>query len=403
VAPYTHDAPPQINFNDILLTLNKCTIEVVGRKKPEAGVTSGGSGGNRVTLTRIARELGVSAMTVSNAYNHPDRLSEALRERIFETAGRLGYPGPDPVGRSLRRQRTDVVGVLYSNPLSYAFDDPAAVSFLGGLSSVTEEADLGLLLVPAAGGGASGKRDPRAAAKAAVDGFVIYSMSDEEPLLASALERRLPAVVVDQPRKEGVPFVGVDDEGAARTAAEHLLDLGHERFAIVSFGLSPDGREGIADSDRQERTAFHVSRMRLRGYRAALEDTGLPWAEMPVYECPGSTKELGYRAVEALFRSEQEPTAILALSDQLALGAIAWMTERRISVPEDVSVVGFDDIPAAAGADPPLTTVHQDHAEKGTLAGRMLVSQLHEEDAPSAGPLATRLMVRGSTSPNRKR
>jgi DNA-binding LacI/PurR family transcriptional regulator len=91
------------------------------------------------------------------------------------------------------------------------------------------------------------------------------------------------------------------------------------------------------------------------------------------------------------------------LSDQLALGAIEWMTERRISVPEEVSVVGFDNIPAAASADPPLTTVHQDHAEKGILAGRMLVSQLHEEDAPSAEPLATRLVVRGSTSPIRER
>jgi DNA-binding LacI/PurR family transcriptional regulator len=376
-------------------------MEVVGRKKPtRAGVRSGG---NRMNLTRIARELGVSAMTVSNAYNHPDRLSEALRERVFETAGRLGYQGPDPVGRSLRRQRTDVVGVLYSNPLSYAFEDPAAVTFLGGLSSVTEEADLGLLLVPAAGGGASRERDPRAAARAAVDGFVIYSMSDEEPLLAAALERGLPAVVVDQPRKAGVPFVGVDDEGAARTAAEHLLDLGHERFAIVSFGLSPDGHEGIADSCRQERTAFRVSRMRLRGYRAALEGADLPWSEVPVYECQGSAKELGYRAVEALFRSQQEPTAILALSDQLALGAIEWMTGRRISVPQDVSVVGFDNIPAAASADPPLTTVHQDHAEKGKMAGRMLVAQLHEVGASSVGLLATRLVIRGSTSPNRER
>src|ERR671911_1862497 len=190
----------------------------MGRKKEEAGAFSGSSGGQRVTLTSIARELGVSVMTVSNAYNHPERLSEALRDRIFETAERLGYQGPDPVGRSLRRQRTDVVGVLYSNPLSYAFDDPAAVSFLGGLSSVTEGADLGLLLVPAAGG-VSGERDPRAAAQAAVDGFVIYSMSDKEPLLAAALDRQLPAVVVDQPFKEGVPFVGVDDQAAARTAA----------------------------------------------------------------------------------------------------------------------------------------------------------------------------------------
>ncbi|MDQ3892278.1 MAG: LacI family DNA-binding transcriptional regulator, partial [Actinomycetota bacterium] len=96
-----------------------------------------------MTLTMIANEVGVSPMTVSNAYNHPDQLSEPLREQILETAKRLGYHGPDPVGRSLRRQRTDVVGILYSNPLSYAFDDPAAVSFLRGLSAVTEEADLG--------------------------------------------------------------------------------------------------------------------------------------------------------------------------------------------------------------------------------------------------------------------
>ncbi len=367
-------------------------------KRARAGGSSGDPGRHRVTLTRIAGELGISAMTVSNAYNHPDRLSESLRAGIFETAGELGYHGPDPVGRSLRRQRTEVVGVLYSNPLSYAFDDPAAVSFLGGLSSVTEESDLGLLLVSAAGGGLAAGRDPRAAAQAAVDGFVIYSMSDEEPLLAAALDRQLPAVVVDQPFKEGVPFVGVDDEGAARTAAEHLLHLGHKRFAIVSFALSPDGREGIADPGRQELAAFRVSRRRLRGYRTVLEGAGLPWSGVPVYECPGSARELGRRAAEALLSSQDRPTAILASSDQLALGVVAWAREHGLSVPEDVSVVGFDDIAAAASTDPPLTTIHQDHAEKGLRAGRMLVSQLREEPSSSTGPLATRLVVRGSTS-----
>ncbi len=374
----------------------------MGRKEGEVGAFSKSPGGRRVTLTKIAEELGVSAMTVSNAYNHPDRLSGALRERIFETAGRLGYQGPDPVGRSLRRQRTDVVGVLYSSPLSYAFDDPAAVSFLSGLSAVTEGADLGLLLVPAAGGVAR-KRYPRAAAQAAVDGFVIYSMSDREPLLAAALDRRLPTVVVDQPFKEGVPFVGVDDEAAARTAAEHLLCLGHERFAIVSFALSPDVRDGIASPARQEQAAFRVSRLRLRGYRAALEEAGLPWSAVPVYECPGSSREYGQRAAEALLSPEHGPTAILASSDQLALGVIARAKERGLSVPEDVSVVGFDDIPAAATADPPLTTVHQDHTEKGLLAGRMLISQLRKQDGPSARSLATSLVVRDSTSSPRGR
>ena len=372
------------------------------RKEGEAGAVSRDSGGRRATLARIAEELDVSAMTVSNAYNHPERLSGALRDRIFETAGRLGYNGPDPVGRSLRRQRTDVVGVLYSNPLSYAFDDPAAVAFLGGLSSATEGADLGLLLVPAAGP-ASGKRDPRAAAQAAVDGFVVYSMSDREELLGAALDRRLPTVVVDQPFKQGVPFVGVDDEAAARTAAGHLLQLGHRRFAVVSFALSPDVRDGLANPTRQEEAAFRVSRMRLRGYRTALEEAGLPWSKVPVYECPGSSGEYGLGAAAALLSSEHGPTAILVTSDRLALGVIAWSAQSGLCVPGDVSVVGFDDIPTAATADPPLTTVRQDHTEKGLLAGRMLISRLRKEDPPNTGPLETSLVVRGSTAPPRGR
>jgi DNA-binding LacI/PurR family transcriptional regulator len=146
-----------------------------------------------------------------------------------------------------------------------------------------------------------------------------------------------------------------------------------------------------------------VSRLRLRGYRAALEDAGLPWSKVPVYECPGSSREFGRRAAETLLSPDHGPTAILATSDQLVLGVIAWATERGLCVPADVSVVGFDDIPAAATADPPLTTVHQDHTEKGLLAGRMLISQLRKQDGPSARPLATSLVVRGSTSSPRGR
>src|SRR5918998_1110867 len=188
----------------------------------------------------------------ASAYHRPDQLSAALRERIFEAAERLGYAGPDPVARSLRRQKTNVAGVLYSNPLSYAFDDPAQVLFLKGVAAATEEAGMGLVLVPGSVGSSAGER-ASAATEAAVDGFVVFSIAEDDPLVEAALRRRLPTVIVDQPLQEGVPFVGIDDESAAREVAEHLLELGHETFGVVAFGIAEEGRfSGFAGSRRQE-------------------------------------------------------------------------------------------------------------------------------------------------------
>lgn len=351
----------------------------------------------RATLTRVARELGVSPMTVSNAYNRPDQLSPALRERVFETARRLGYAGPDPVARSLRRRKTNVVGVLYSNPLSYAFDDPAQVLFLKGLAAVTEAAGMGLVLVPGSVGSSAEER-ASAVMDAAVDGFVVYSIAEDDPLVEAALRRRLPTVIVDQPLQEGVPFVGIDDESAAREVAEHLLELGHERFGVVAFGIADDGPfSGFAGSRRQGSATLRVSRARLTGYAAALEAAGLSWEEVPVYECPGSSQALGYEAAAALFSLEPRPTAILCLSDRLALGVIEAAQERGLSVPDDLSVAGFDDVPEAKTSTPPLTTVHQDHAEKGLLAGRHLVARLRGDESPGPDLLPARLVVRDST------
>ena len=137
---------------------------------------------DRITLMRIAEELGISRTTVSNAYNRPDQLSSALKEKIYEAAKRLGYAGPDPTARGLRRGSTSAVGVIYDSPLSYAFDDAAAVAFLRGVSSVAEEEKLGLLLVP---GSLSKERNAAAIGNAIVDGFVVYSVSEDDPLLRS--------------------------------------------------------------------------------------------------------------------------------------------------------------------------------------------------------------------------
>lgn len=348
-------------------------------------------------MTRVAEELGVSPMTVSNAYSHPERLSAALRERVLETARRLGYAGPDPLGRGLRRGRAGALGVVYDNLLSYAFEDAAAVSFLRGLSAAAEEEGLGLTLVP---GSPKGERDASAISGVLVDGFVAYSIAEGDPVLGAALEWGLPVVIVDQPEVEGVPFVGIDDEAAARRVAEHLLSLGHERFGVVSFSLSPDGYAGIADRNRQEAAAYPVSMSRLRGYAAALEAAELSWEEVPVYECLTSSKALGREAAyDALLSREPRPTAVLATSDALALGVVGAARELGLRVPGDLSVVGFDDVPEAATSTPPLTTVHQGHAEKGGLAGRLLVAQFREEETQERNLLPARLVVRGSTGP----
>jgi DNA-binding LacI/PurR family transcriptional regulator len=349
-------------------------------------------------MARVAEDVGVSAMTVSNAYSRPERLSAELRERVFEAADRLGYAGPDPVARSLRRRKTNLAGVLYSNPLSYAFDDPAQVLFLKGMAAATEEAGMGLVLVPGSVGSSAGER-ASAATGAVVDGFVVYSVADDDPLVEAALKRRLPVVIADQPLLEGVPFVGIDDERIAREAAEHLLGLGHERFGVVSFSLAaPEGLQGFADGRRRDHATLRVTRTRLEGYGSALEAAGLSWREVPVYECYGSSEALGREGAVALLSLDPPPTAILCLSDRLALGVIEAALERGMSVPEDLSVVGFDDVPEAEASTPPLTTVHQDHAGKGKLAGRLLVARLRGEGLAENGILLpARLVVRGST------
>ena len=353
--------------------------------------------GRRVTVKEVAAELGVSPSTVSNAYNRPDQLSAELRERVFETARELGYSGPDPFGRGLRQRRANVVGVLFRDSLSYAFADPAAVLFLEGVSEAVEEAGLGLLLLP---GGSLGKRDTEAIRGAAVDGVVIHSMPGDDPLVGAAVERRLPAVIVDQPPVEGVPSVGIDDEGAARQAAEHLLELGHRNLGVVSFRLALEARSGMVEPERRGAATLRPSGARLRGVAAATSAAGISWNEVPVYECAVSSPAEGRVAAEALLAREPRPTAILALSDRLAFGVFEVASRMGLSVPQDLSVVGFDDVPEAARSTPPLTTLHQPHVEKGLQAGRKLVAQLREEHPGDQQELVlpTRLVVRGSTA-----
>ncbi len=355
----------------------------------------------RVTISDVASALGVAVSTVSNAYNRPDQLSAQLRQRILTAAAELGYPGPDPVARGLRRQRAGAVGVLFSERLSYAFSDQAIVQVLDGIANALEPAGLGLLLVP---GRAD---DPTTVQQAMVDGFIVYSMVEDDPLLAVALRRRLPTVLIDQPPRAGVASITVDDVDGARQAATHLLDLGHQHFAIITDRLSEARTEAHATRARSPHElteeTFFFTRRRFQGYREALEAAGVAWEEVAIVERLDNSEAEGAAAMQAFLAMPARPTAILCITDRLALGALDAARQAGLAIPHDVSIVGFDDIPRAAQAEPPLTTILQEHREKGLLAGQALAGFLRGEAVAEHTDLPVRLVVRGSTGPARRR
>ena len=236
--------------------------------------------GRRVTLQTIADALHVSRSTVSNAYNRPDQLAPALRGRILATARELGYAGPDPAARRLRTGRSGVVGLLFTEALSYAFTDPGATGFLSGLARAGERSGTSLLLVAAP----PGREARRTVAEAVVDGFCVYSMSDGHPAVEAVLERGLPTLIVDEPRVAGVPFLGIDDRGGARMAATHIAARGHRRIGVLAARLRPDGFEGDVTPQRLAAISFPIERDRLAGFEEALGAAGIDWARVPVVE-----------------------------------------------------------------------------------------------------------------------
>ncbi len=345
---------------------------------------------DRPTLDTVAAAAGVSRMTVSNAYNRPDQLSAATRERVLAVAARLGYPGPDPAGRSLRNRRVGTVGVLLTDSLPNAFTDPGLVSFMSGLSAGLGAGGQAMLLVPA-----EADRDGSLVRNAIVDAFVVCSMDARDPAVAAVTGRRLPLVTAGHPRLPGVPFVGIDNRRAGALAAEHLLGLGHLRFGVVSLPGRDAGRPG---------EGFGPARLgiqeRADGFAHALTAAGLPASALRVVQATDNTREAGARAaLDLLDRPPRSrPTAVFAVTDVLALGVLAGAGAIGRRVPREVSVVGFDDIAEAAHSEPALTTVSQSLYDQGQAAARLALELV--AGRPVRSPrIRAELIVRESSGP----
>ena len=348
----------------------------------------------RASLKRIAAELGVSAKTVSNAFNRPDQLSAGLRERILATAARMGYAGPDPAARAFRRGRSGMVGVIYANALSYAFANPAAVAFLSGVAEVLETEDIGLALISGSAGTA---RSAEGLGRAVVDGVIAYSLASDDPALEAARQRGRPMVMVDQPRMAGAPWVGIDDRAATRSVAAELVRAGHRRIGIVSFAMNLAATGEIVRLDDLPPITLEVTGGRLAGYADALADVGL-LAEIPIAHGRDSTEAEGRAGAASLLAAHPDLTALICLSDQLAIGAMTTLTESGRSVPGDVSIVGFDGTAGPLPGGTTLTTVRQPHEDKGRVAARLLLAALRG-DPPDAFTLPHEIVIGTSVAP----
>jgi DNA-binding LacI/PurR family transcriptional regulator len=346
----------------------------------------------RMTVKTLAAALGVSPATVSNAYNRPDQLSPQLRQRILATAEELGYPGPDAAGRTLRMGRADAVGVLLSERLSYAFSDPFAIEFLTGLSEVVEEHGISIVLMPVSRRAAGSSQaetdesDVTAVRHANIDALTILSLPADHPAAMLARARGIRLVTTSSSNDPESSWVAIDDYGAGVMVGEHLAGLGHRDIAVLVETNQPAGSPG----QRLDATGLSLLdyAARVAGLRKSIP------GQLMVVSGGHNSIESGNTAATWLLDCAQLPTAVVGLSDVLAVGALQALASRGLSIPADVSVCGFDDIPAAKSAD--LTTIHQPIRQKGQHVGRLLIDP---QSSPRQVLLPINLVARSSTGP----
>jgi DNA-binding LacI/PurR family transcriptional regulator len=307
--------------------------------------------GKAPTLRDVARAAGVSIAVVSYAFNRPDRVASATRERVLAAAATLGYPGPHAAGRALRLGRHGAVALVGRGSTEVLLADPAAALVARGLARVCDRAGHALLL----GGTPNG----------AADGTVV--LGDARGWSGGG-----PAVAVGGPAPEGVPCVRARLREGAAEAARHLVGLGHARLAVI-------GPPGTGE--------------RLRGASEGWGATG----PLVSYEAAGPARADGDAAARVALGARPRPTALLALTDRLAWGALDAARHLGIEVPRELSVAGIDDLAGSQAAR--LTSVFVPYLPMGELAGGLLAALMAGGALPPAPPLPTTLAVRGTTAP----
>jgi LacI family transcriptional regulator len=331
------------------------------------------------TLRDVAAAARVHPATASRALNPETRIlvSEETARRVTEAAARLGYR-PNPVARSLRTRRSHTVGVLIPD-----LNNPLFPPIVRGLEDKLSAAGYVALL---------GNTDADAGRERTlfeqmrarhVDGFVLATATLHDRLLAEAAAAEVPVVLMNRLAQDySFPSVSVDNEQGARMAVSHLARLGHTRIAHIAG--PQEASTGVS---------------RLRGFRDGMATHGLDVAEGLIAYAARYTVEEGVRCCRELLASGGEFTAVAAANDMLAVGCYTAIDEAALACPDDISVIGFNDMPFIDRLRPPLSTVRFPHYQLGTEAAQLLLERINGGEGPvKILYLAPELVVRGSTS-----
>ncbi len=337
----------------------------------------------KVTIKDIAQKAGVSITSVSFAFNNPNRLGEETVQRILEVADELGYI-PNPIARSMTSGRTGTLGVLVPQPLPEMLRNPFLFDFLEGVGEICTRDGFSLMLIPPLQGSMK-----RAIEYAAVDGFLTLGLEEHKSIMVFLRQRNVPFTTVDSDPLEGVPAVNVDDEPGASSVMEYILENGHRHIAIVSIR---SGKEGRYDE------YVGTLRNRINGYKKAFAKYGLEieGSGVTLLESSSTTKSGGKKIFDELLKLKPLPTAVVAMSDIIAIGILEAAREAGISIPDEISVVGFDNIPIASLVCPSLTTVSQPIRQKGRTAADLLTQVIQGDSVSSHIMLPTELVIRES-------
>lgn len=334
------------------------------------------------TIKDISKAAGVSVTTVSRALNGYSDVSESTRQKVMRVAKELNYV-PNTLARSLVMNKSQTIGLLVSGFTKSSIKDNFMVEVMAGINDFAAETNYDLVLFSTDSTKQREKTYSQLCKERRVDGVIIQGIKIDDPYLLEVVESDIPCVLIDIPiESDTVGYVTTDNILGAKKAVQHLIELGHRNIAMVN------GHD----------QAF-VSKRRLEGYIESLKDSNLQirndWIVNGKFD-----EEEAEKATEELLINNPVITAVFCASDLMALGVIKAARNLGIRVPEDLSVVGYDDILLASYSTPSLTTIAQDKFRMGYEAGRLLVQMLEGENHSHIVTLETNLKIRDSSIRN---